>query len=62
MKIKRCNITNNNIKSMDQPSREELLGDAISSILWENNIKIEPVLFLLKKIVLQTDLDAARTH
>lgn len=37
-KIKRCNVTNNHIKPVDQTSREQFLGNTISSVLWGNNM------------------------
>ena len=35
---KKVNITNYNIVPIDQTSREKFLGDAISSVLWGNNM------------------------
>lgn len=37
-RIKRCNITNNNIVPVDQAGREQLLGNAISCVWWGNNM------------------------
>lgn len=47
-RIKRWNITNNNIVPVDQAGREQLLGNAISRVLWGNNMtNIGPATFHL---------------
>lgn len=47
-RIKSWNITNNNIVPVNQASREQFLGNAISGVLWRNNrTNIEPATFHL---------------
>lgn len=47
-RIKMWNITNNNIVPVDQAGREQFLGNAISGVLWGNNMtNIGPAIFHL---------------